>query len=290
MSQPPSPGILYIVPTPIGNYEDISPRAARILGEVDVIAAEDTRETAMLLRHLQLNKSMLSYHDHNEGERTRQLVNSLRQGRNIALVSDAGTPLLDDPGYRLVAAVVSEGLPLVSLPGPCAALTALTGSGLPTDRFYYLGFLPRSTGEREGLLTEVKNHPSTLLFYEAPHRTIDTLISMEKVLGDRPATLAINLTKEREAWHRGTLSSLRTLLQSREFVSGEITLVVGGALTRDEGPLWAKAEQVMDLLLGSGVEPRIVRDTICTTLDLRKREVYQRILARVAEGDEEEET
>src|SRR5690349_6385885 len=188
-------GRLYLVATPIGNLEDITYRAVRVLREVDVIACEDTRQTRKLLEHYGIHKPTVSYHEHNEAERCEEFAERLRAGESIALVSDAGTPLVSDPGYRLVRAALSSDIPVEPIPGPSAALTALAASGLPTDTFRFEGFLPPKTGARTRLLESLVEETATLIFYEAPHRVLETLEAIEQVMGPRPVVLARELTK-----------------------------------------------------------------------------------------------
>jgi len=219
-------GILYLVATPIGNLEDISMRALRILKEADLIACEDTRHTAKLLTHYGIRTPSRSYHKFNEESRARQLVQMLREGKNIALVSDSGTPLVSDPGYEIVSACRREGIRVVPIPGPSAAIAALTASGLPSDSFYFAGFLPSKGSLRKRRLEELARIPATLILYEAPHRLISSLQDMLAALGPRQAALARELTKMHEEVLRGTLSELLDILQARDRIQGEITLVI----------------------------------------------------------------
>ena len=189
------PGILYIVPTPIGNLEDITLRALRILKEAEWIAAEDTRHTQHLLAHFGIKTALTSYHDHNERDKARLLVERLRSGASIALVSDAGTPAISDPGYRIVVDAIQAGIEVVPLPGASALTTALSASGLPTDRFLFEGFLPAKAQERKAKLQTLRGEAATLVFYEAPHRLLDSLAEMLKIFGDREIAVARELTK-----------------------------------------------------------------------------------------------
>src|SRR5436305_1761148 len=232
----PESGTLYRVPTPIGNYADLSPRALETLSAAGVIGAEDTRGPAKLLRHFGLSKRMLSFHEHNADRRAGQLLRLLREWTSVAVVSDAGTPLVSDPGFRLVRRAVAEGVEVVSLPGPCAATTALAASGLPTHAFVFLGFPSRTEGKRKRELERWRNFSGTLIFYEAPHRLLSTLDSLREVLGDRPAALGWNLTKSGERYFRGHLSELRAELGGWEYVSGEITLLVAGTEEGEREP------------------------------------------------------
>jgi 16S rRNA (cytidine1402-2'-O)-methyltransferase len=219
-------GILYLVATPVGNLEDISLRALRILKEVDLIACEDTRHTAKLLTHYGIRTHSQSYHKFNEESRAQQLVQMLREGKNIALVSDSGTPLVSDPGYELVSSCRREGIQVIPIPGPSAAIAALIASGLPADSFCFSGFLPSKGSLRKRRLEELAGLPVTLILYEAPHRLLSSLEDMVAILGPRRATVARELTKIHEELLHGTLPELLNLLQTRDRVQGEITLVI----------------------------------------------------------------
>src|SRR5271170_5453768 len=205
-------GTLYIVATPIGNLEDITLRALRVLKEADLIACEDTRQTHKLLSHFGISKPTTSYHEHNEAARTAELVEKLAAGLNIALVSDAGTPLLSDPGYRLVNAAIAAHAIVVPIPGPAAAITALAGAGLATDAFRFCGFLPPKSSHRRRLLEELRSESCTLIFYETPHRILDALEDVAAVMADRRVVLARELTKLHEEFLRGTAAELRAKL------------------------------------------------------------------------------
>jgi 16S rRNA (cytidine1402-2'-O)-methyltransferase len=219
-------GMLYLVATPVGNLEDISLRALRILKEVDLIACEDTRHTAKLLTHYGIRTPSQSYHKFNEESRAQQLVQMLREGKTIALVSDSGTPLVSDPGYELVSSCRREGIQVVPIPGPSAAIAALIASGLPADSFCFSGFLPSKRSLRKRRLEELAGLPVTLILYEAPHRLLSSLEDMAAILGPRRATVARELTKIHEELLHGTLPELLNLLQARDRIKGEITLVI----------------------------------------------------------------
>jgi len=222
------PGILYVVATPIGNREDITVRALRVLNEVDLIAAEDTRTTGRLLNYYNIKKPLTSYFEHNEQRKTPSLIRRLMEGARIALVSEAGTPGISDPGYRMVIAALAHGIAVVPIPGPCAAVTALSVAGLPTHRFAFEGFLPPKSGKRKNMLKTLVAEERTLVFYESPHRIMGCLADMLEIFGDRTAFLAREITKQYEEHIRGTLSHIvRTLHASP--VRGEITLLVAGA-------------------------------------------------------------
>src|SRR2546423_8435726 len=222
-------GTLYLVASPIGNLEDITFRAVRILKECDLIACEDTRHTAKLLHHYGIGKPLISYHDHNEMGRAAELIAKLREGLQVGLVSDGGTPLVADPGYRLVTAGVAEGISVQPIPGPSALVTALAASGLPTDAFRFEEFLPAKSGQRSHVLEALRNEQATLVFYEAPHRILDTLADVDRLLGSRPVVVARELTKTHEEFLRGTARQILEILAARDTVKGEITLLIGKA-------------------------------------------------------------
>jgi 16S rRNA (cytidine1402-2'-O)-methyltransferase len=270
---PPMPGTLYIVATPIGNLEDLTFRAARVLGEAAVIACEDTRHTRILLDHFGINRPVVSYHEHNERERAAELVARLQAGESVALVSDAGTPLVSDPGYRLVAAAIEAGLPVVPIPGASAAVTALSASGLPTDAFRFGGFLPAKHGQRLQALDALREEAATLVFYEAPHRILETIDDIEKVLGARRLVVARELTKMHEEFLRGTPAELREILAARESIKGEITLLVarGDTVEADDTPL---AEAVA-ALVRDGVPRMDAIKAVARRRGLAKRDVYR---------------
>ncbi|UCG73124.1 MAG: 16S rRNA (cytidine(1402)-2'-O)-methyltransferase [Chromatiales bacterium] len=245
-----APGTLYVVATPIGNLDDLSPRARRILETVAVVACEDTRRTGQLLTRLGVQQTLLSLHEHNETRRVGELLEKLRGGQDVALVSDAGTPLVSDPGYRLLAALREAQLPVCPVPGPSAVIAALSVAGLPSDRFHFEGFLPPKAAARRRRLQIIAAYPQTLVFYEAVHRIDECLADLADILGPhRPATLCRELTKRHETIQRGTLAELRELRRSDEGADrGELTLVVGGQLA-DRGPADAELERIFGLLV-----------------------------------------
>lgn len=224
----PAPGTLYLVGTPIGNVEDLSPRAQRLLAAVDVIAAEDTRHTKGLLDRFGIRTPMVSYHDHNKDGRTPELVGRLREGASVAVVSDAGSPGISDPAFTLVRAASAAGLSVVPVPGPSSAICALEVSGLPTDRFAFEGFLPRKAGKRRARIEELRADPRTLIFFESPHRLRVTLADLVAAWGDRPASISRELTKKFEETRRGRLGELLAWIEASP-PRGEFVLVVGGA-------------------------------------------------------------
>jgi 16S rRNA (cytidine1402-2'-O)-methyltransferase len=224
----PEGGCLYLVATPIGNLEDITLRALRILRESDQIACEDTRHTQKLLNHYEISKPLVSYHEHNEMTRAPELLIALEQGAKIALVSDAGMPLVSDPGYRLVTLCLRHKIPVVPIPGPSALLAALAASGLPNEEFLFVGFLPARSGERHRALERLRIEDRTIILYEAPHRVQECVADAVEVLGDRPACLAREVTKLHEEFLRGKLSEVLASLVERP-ARGEITLLIGPA-------------------------------------------------------------
>src|SRR5450631_1678976 len=221
---------LYLVGTPIGNLEDITLRALRVLKEVDVIACEDTRQTQKLLNHYAIATRTTSYHEHNEITKSAELVKEMQEGANVALVTDAGMPGISDPGYRLITLAIRHRVPVVPIPGASAFLSALVASGLPTDSFRFSGFLPAKRGERRAALEAVKSSPRTLVFYEAPHRIVETLTDVVEVLGEaRHVVIAREVTKLHEEFLRGRAGEVLENLKAREAVKGEITLLIGKA-------------------------------------------------------------
>ncbi|MBM4306609.1 MAG: 16S rRNA (cytidine(1402)-2'-O)-methyltransferase [Deltaproteobacteria bacterium] len=229
-------GILYIVSTPIGNLEDITLRALRILKEVDLIAAEDTRHTLLLLRHFGIHVPMTSFFEGNELKKRDFILTRLNQGERIALVSDAGTPGISDPGYRLIRLAIENEIPVISIPGPSALITALSVSGLPTDAFLFKGFLPNKSKKRRDLLKQLEEVKETLIFYESPHRLTETLEDIFEVLGDREIVLTRELTKMYEEVRRGKVSEIRNQIGENK-LKGEITLVVSGKTRKRMGEM-----------------------------------------------------
>jgi len=224
-----APG-LYLVATPIGNLEDITLRALHVLKECDLIACEDSRHTQKLLNHYAIITSTISYHEHNEVERAQELALKLEQGARIALVTDAGTPGISDPGYRLIALAIQHGVAVVPVPGPAAFVAALVASGLPTDSICFLGFLPAKSGQRRQTLKDIQDSPRTQVFYEAPHRVKEALEDIVAVLGEsRPVVLAREVTKVHEEFLRGRAQDVLRALLERDEIRGEITLVIGKA-------------------------------------------------------------
>lgn len=272
----PAPGTLHLVAVPIGNPEDLSPRALDTLRSVALVAAEDTRHFATLARHHAIDARTVSYHDHNEEARTRELVARLESGEDIALVSDAGTPLVSDPGFRLVRAAIDAGISVTSIPGPSAVTTALAASGLPPHPFRFVGFLPRTSAARRAALEAVAMDQATMVAFEAPHRVVATLRDALEVLGDRPACLARNITKPHERYDRGSTSGLLAALAQEGVVRGECTLVIAGA-TRVAHDL-ADAKADARLLLDGGAPARAVQDLLVARHGLSRRDAYALVL------------
>jgi 16S rRNA (cytidine1402-2'-O)-methyltransferase len=273
-----SGGTLYLVAIPIGNAADLTIRARDTLRTVDVVAAEDTRHFATLAREHGIETRAVSYHDHNEEPRTRELLARLEAGEDVALVSDAGTPLVSDPGYRLVRAALDGGFAVTSIPGPSAVTTALAASGLPPHPFRFLGFLPRTAAARRAALGAMARDEATLVAFESPRRLADALRDAMTALGDRPACLARNLTKPHERYQRGSLSQLLAELEAEVEVRGECTIVIGGASKRSAAAPDAEAEEDARVLLDGGAPARAVQDLLVTRRGLKKREAYAVVL------------
>jgi len=271
-------GTLYVVATPIGNLEDITYRAVRILGEVDQIACEDTRQTRKLLDRYGISKPLVSYHEHNERARSQELLRDLQAGKNIALVSDAGTPLIADPGYRIVSEARAQGIPVVPIPGASALVAALSASGLPTDAIFFGGFLPAKKTQRRKLLGEMKSSPATLVFYEAPHRILETLEDVAELLGPRAVTLARELTKIHEEFLHGTPLALRDALAGRPALKGEMTLIIARGETSEipDVPL----HEAVDQLVQAGIPRMEAMKTVARQRGLSKHDVYQQLTGR----------
>lgn len=271
-------GKLYLVATPIGNLEDITLRALEVLRQASLIAAEDTRQTSKLLQRYEITKPMLSYHEHNKISRVKDVLTALDSG-DVALVSDAGTPGLNDPGYELVLAVLEAGYPVSAVPGPSAPVMALVISGLPTDAFLYLGYLPRRGTERRRRLEEVRAHPYTLIFLETPHRLREALEDMETTLGNRPIAVTRELTKIHEEVFRGSVAQAREHFTQHE-PRGEFTLVVGGAGDQPAGP-WSE-EQLIEALregLAAGQAQSQLAQEMAAKSGWERRDIYRKISA-----------
>jgi 16S rRNA (cytidine1402-2'-O)-methyltransferase len=271
-------GVLYIVATPIGNLEDVTLRALRVLKEVDLIAAEDTRHTKKLLARYGIETRLTSYYDAIEGAKAAPLVKQLKDGKNIALVSDAGTPTLSDPGFRLVQEAIRAGISVVPVPGASALLAALCASGLATDRFVFEGFLPAKTRERRARLQSLSADARTLVFYEAPHRILAALGDMLEIFGDREAALAREVTKVYEEFVRGRLSEVLQAVERKE-PRGEMTLVVAGAAGENTPPEEA-IEAAIGELLEKGFRVKEIAEVLGEKFSYPKKEIYRMVLAR----------
>ncbi|GAB2878309.1 16S rRNA (cytidine(1402)-2'-O)-methyltransferase [Microbulbifer echini] len=247
----PDQALLYIVATPIGNLADMVPRAIEVLQCADLVAAEDTRHSQRLFSHFNIDTPLMAYHDHSDDKRTNQILQRLEQGQTVALISDAGTPLISDPGYRLVREARERGIRVVPIPGACAFVAALSAAGLPSDRFSFEGFLPAKTGPRERALQELAGDTRTLVFYEAPHRVADTLQAMAEVFGaEREAVIAREVSKAFETFQLLPLGELVSWVRSDSNQQrGEIVLLVRGAERRRDTELDGEAQRVMSLLL-----------------------------------------
>ncbi|HEX4810823.1 MAG TPA: 16S rRNA (cytidine(1402)-2'-O)-methyltransferase [Bryobacteraceae bacterium] len=267
---------LYLIATPIGNLEDITLRALRILrDEVSLIACEDTRQTLKLIEHFEIRKPLVSYHDHNETSRTSGLLERLARGESVALVSDAGTPLVSDPGYRLVVAAIENNYRVVPVPGASAALAALTASGLPVDQFRFVGFLPPKSTQRRKLFEDFSADLGTIVAYESPHRIISTLEDIEAVLGNRRVVLARELTKIHEEFLRGTASDLKRSLQDRPAIKGEFTLLIAKADQASTPETIDPLKEINRLQTETGLDRKQAIKAVAKRLRLPKREVYR---------------
>jgi 16S rRNA (cytidine1402-2'-O)-methyltransferase len=273
-------GTLYLVATPIGNLEDITLRALRVLREVDLIACEDTRQTRHLLDHFGIAKPLVSYHEHNEAARAAELVEKLQAGANIAVVSDAGTPLISDPGYRAAAAAIAAGFSVIPIPGASALLAALAGSGLATDEFRFCGFLPPRSAARRKMLASVADADCTLIFYEAPHRIVETLQDIESELPSRPVVVARELTKIHEEFLRGSSAEVRAQLAARTSIKGEITLLIGRPVKGAEQPLGgATPEEEVRQLEAQGLSKMDAVKQVSKARGIPKRDLYRRVIS-----------
>ncbi len=272
------PSGLYVVATPIGNLEDITLRAIRILSAVDLIAAEDTRHTARLLAHHRIRTAMISCHEHNEHQRAAELIAKIRSGTAVALVSDAGTPSVSDPGYRLVHMAIEQGVAVFPIPGVSAAITALCASGLPTDAFVFQGFAPKKKGKRLELLRRLVDEPRTLVFYESPRRTATLVEEIYAVMGDRQAVLARELTKLHEEFIRGSLAEIMARLADRPPLKGECTLLVDGATAIDPISDEALSTMLKDALTLPDAHLSTIAKTIAQKHHLPRKRVYDMAL------------
>jgi 16S rRNA (cytidine1402-2'-O)-methyltransferase len=285
-STPDAPtGCLYVVATPIGNLEDITLRALRVLKEVDVIACEDTRQTLKLLSHFEIQKRTVSYHEHNEITQAPELVIEMEQGGKVALVTDAGTPAISDPGHRLVSLCLRHGITVVPIPGPSAFVAALSASGMRSEEFSFIGFLPARQSERRKALRAIAAELRTLVLYEAPHRVLDTLEDALEILGNRPAVIARELTKVYEEFLRGYLQDLVEAARKKP-ARGEITLLIGPAdgnapqLASAENPANAMplARRVEEITKERDVDRKAALKQAARERGLTRREAYKQLL------------
>jgi 16S rRNA (cytidine1402-2'-O)-methyltransferase len=275
------PSTLYIVATPVGNLEDITLRALRVLKEADLVACEDTRHTRKLLAHYQISKPTISYHEHNERERSAELIKKLEAGLNIALVSDAGTPLVSDPGFCIVREAIDKGIQVVPIPGPSALIAAVSASGLSTAEFAFLGFLPSRRAARRARLEELVDIKSTLVFYEAPHRIKETIADAAEVFGNRQCVVARELTKLHEEFVRGSLSQLKL---PDGTARGEIVLLIGPPVPGQprqpsSEPMASIAEEIERLLSAEGLDQKSALKRIARERGISKSEAYRLMIA-----------
>jgi 16S rRNA (cytidine1402-2'-O)-methyltransferase len=270
---------LYIVATPIGNLDDITLRALKILKAVDFIAAEDTRHTARLLSHHRIKGArLISYHDHNEISRTPELIDRIKRGSSVAVVSKAGTPLVSDPGYRLIKMAVANRTRIIPVPGASAAIAALSVSGLPTDSFVFEGFLPRTKGNRIKRLKELAVEKRTLIFYESPRRVLALLKDIQTIMGDRPGVLSREMTKIYEEFIRGRLSAIISTLTDRSGIRGECTLVVMGGEIKDDVSETTLRAEIEIGLQNRDETPSAIAKAVAKKYGLPKSRVYEEVL------------
>ena len=276
-------GKLYLCATPIGNLEDITYRVLRTLKEVDLIAAEDTRNSIKLLNHFDIHTPMTSYHEYNKIEKAEVLIRKMQEGTNIALITDAGTPGISDPGEDLVRMCYEAGIEVTSLPGPAACITALTLSGLPTRRFAFEAFLPSDKKERQAVLTELVNETRTIILYEAPHRLLKTLNELLEALGNRKMTLCRELTKKHETAFASTIEDILKFYETQE-PKGECVLVIEGKsraeLVQEERARWEEMtiEEHMEVYLAQGMDKKEAMKAVAKDRGVSKRDIYQALL------------
>ncbi len=273
-------GVLYLVATPIGNLEDITQRALRVLGEVDLIACEDTRHTRKLLVHFGIENQTTSYYEHNERERAAELLDRLQAGDNVALVSDAGTPGISDPGFRLVQLARESGIRVIPVPGPTALISALVASGLPTDEFFFAGFLPARASARRARLQELRSINATLVFYEAPHRIIQSLIDALEILGERQAVVARELTKLHEEFLRGRLSEIANQLATGKTPArGEMVVIIDRTVVESADISQISSRDIESVIAefeAIGLKPRAALKRAAKELGISRDELYRR--------------
>jgi 16S rRNA (cytidine1402-2'-O)-methyltransferase len=277
MAEHTKPGTLYVVATPIGNLEDITYRAVRVLKEADLIACEDTRHTAKLLHQYGIEKPTVSYHEHNEAARAEELVAKLTAGLNIAQVSDAGMPGISDPGYRVIHLAIERGIEVVPIPGASAVVAALAASGLPTDSFQFLGFLPAKSGQRRTVLEALRHAEQTTVVYEAPHRIVETIKDIVELLGaERPVVLARELTKVHEEFIRGSAAEVLAAVQQRE-VKGEITVVIGKGASEKQAGKKDMASRLAEIMREQQLDEKAGLKVLAKERGLSKSEVYREL-------------
>jgi 16S rRNA (cytidine1402-2'-O)-methyltransferase len=281
-----TPGTLYLVATPIGNLADITHRALQVLRDVGLIACEDTRHTHKLLNHYNITTKTISYHEHNEQQRAADLIERLKQGTSIAVVSDAGTPSISDPGFRLVRAAIENDIPIVPVPGPSALITALIAAGLPTDEFFFAGFLPARANARRARLTELQSVPGTLIFYEAPHRLAETLKDAYEILGEREAVVARELTKLHEEIKRGRLSVLAVDYTEKTDIRGEIVVLIDRNVIAAAVTQAVSIATLVDQYEQDGLDHRAALKKAARELGLSRAEAYRKLLSERSAGSD----
>jgi 16S rRNA (cytidine1402-2'-O)-methyltransferase len=277
MTEQTKPGTLYVVATPIGNLEDISYRAVRVLKEADLIACEDTRHTAKLLHHYGIDKPTVSYHEHNEAARAEELVAKLTAGLNVAQVSDAGMPGISDPGYRVVKLAIERGVPVVPIPGASAVVAALAASGLPTDSFQFLGFLPAKSGQRRTTLETLRHAEHTTVVYEAPHRIAETMKDLVELVGtERPIVLARELTKVHEEFIRGSAAEILQRVQKHE-LKGEMTLLIGKGAAQGQAAAKDIAQRLAEIMREQKLDENAALKVLAKEQGISKSEAYREL-------------
>ena len=277
-------GTLFLVPTPIGNRDDMSYRMIQTLKEVDLIAAEDTRNTGLLLKHFEIRTPQISFHEHNAMEKIPDLLAHLESGKNVAQVSDAGLPSISDPGHDLVKAAIEREIPVVAVPGPSAGITGLIASGLAPQPHIFYGFLPRKEGQQKAFFQEKRDYPETQIFYESPHRVRATLQNMLAVYGDRPVVLVRELTKIYEEYTRGTIAELVAYLEENP-LKGECLLIVEGASEQEANLEEVDLIQEIDLLVQSGIKKNQAIKQVAKQFGLQKSDLYARYHQEEEKGE-----
>ncbi|MBA4367951.1 MAG: 16S rRNA (cytidine(1402)-2'-O)-methyltransferase [Desulfobacterium sp.] len=271
-------GNLYIVATPIGNLEDITIRAIKVLSEVDIIAAEDTRNTGKLLSYHNIKGKLVSYHEHNETQKAQKLIAEIEKGLSVAIVTDAGTPSVSDPGYRIVQAAIENNIQPIPIPGPSAAVTALSASGLPTDIFTVVGFLPKKKGKRLEQLEKLAFAPGTLIFYESPKRILQLLNELQDVFGERDIVFAREITKRYEEFQRGTISELIEKIEKKDAIKGECTLLVSGKSQTRTVCLEDLRNEITENLKNPGNTTAVLARKMAAQYGIPRKQIYQEIL------------